>query len=274
MISNAKKHKVLSRIKKIENFIVSRSDRGSTIGALRRAIAADSAKLAKSSDALTPILRTSLVINWPESAMKSRYNRFVEKFPQISTLSVLKRVMDRSAPLDFCKTYLNIAAKSDKNPKYCLLKELTDGFLEYQRLHGLSSEIEAIRHWSARVKLDNLKNDSIGRRRGVGPGVVQNIKLNLGESVVKPDRRVIGVIEKVLDVDIPVGSYGEFARFIGKDPRYLDWILFEYGKAKNISVNVKSRRGACRRKFARHSVRSSVHISHPSQHDKFPVPNL
>jgi hypothetical protein len=171
--------------------------------------------------------------------MRVRYERFVTMFPEISSLSALKRIMDSTEPLDFCKRYLNINANRsapDKNPKYCLLRELTNGFLEYQKLFCLSSEIEAIRHWAARVNLSDLKNDLIGKRHGVGPGVVENIRLNLGDRVVKPDRHVIGVMKKFLQVDIPLDSYDEFARDIGKDPRYLDCLLFEYGKAKNISA--------------------------------------
>jgi hypothetical protein len=239
VISPEKKQEVLSRIKEIESFIISHGDREIPIGDLCAAIRVESLELAKSSDSLAPILRTSLVINWRESAMKSRYARFVKEFPKISTLSDLKRVMDSTEPLGFCKDYLNIKANSsapDKNPKYCLLRELTNGFLEYQKEHGLSSEIEAIRHWSARVDLKKLKNDFIGKRQGVGPGVVGNIKLNLGEPVIKLDRHVIGVMKKFLQVDIPLDSYNEFASFIGKDPRYLDCLLFEYGKANNISA--------------------------------------
>lgn len=239
MISNDKKNEVLAQISEIENFIVKRDDQDITIGALCDFISAESLDLAKSADSLAPILRTSLVINWKESAMKSRYARFVKAFPAVTTLMDLKRVMDSTEPLDFCKRYLNINANRlapEKNPKYCLLRELTNGFLEYQNVHNLSSEIEAIRHWSLAVKFDDLKKDFIGKRRGVGPGVVGNIKLNLGERVIKLDRHVIGVMKKFLQVDIPLDSYNEFATFIGKDPRYLDCLLFEYGKANNISA--------------------------------------
>jgi hypothetical protein len=158
--------------------------------------------------------------------------------------------MDSTDPFDFCKTYLNIKANSlapDKNPKYRLLKELTIGFLEYQKVHSLASEMEAIRHWSARVKPDYLKKDFIGKRRGVGPGVVGNIKLNLGEPVIKPDRHVIGVMKEFLQVDIHFDGYNEFARVIGMDARYLDCILFEYGKAKTISAGVKCAAGDAER---------------------------
>jgi hypothetical protein len=58
--------------------------------------------------------------------------------------------------------------------------------------------------------------------------------------MVKGDRHVIGVMKKFLQIDIPENRYTEFARFIGKDPRYLDCILFEYGKMKNISSQGKA----------------------------------
>jgi hypothetical protein len=238
MLSDDEKQKVLSLINEIEQSIVRHADTNIGIGSLCRSITKESAKLTNSSDSLTPILRTALVINWKESAMKVRYSRFRKKFPNITTLSALKQAMDSTNALEFCKKYLDINASSsaaDKNPKYSLLRELTTGFLEYQKRHGFSSEIEAIRHWSANVNPKELKGDCIGKRHGVGPGVVGNIKLNLGERVIKPDRHVIGVMKEFLKVNIPFDRYNEFSTFIGLDPRYLDCILFEYGKLKNIS---------------------------------------
>lgn len=238
MISPEKKEQVLSKISEIEKSVS--VDGQSAIGNLCENIRRGSIELTKSSDSIFPILRTALVINWRESAMISRYDRFRSKFPEVTTLSDLKRVMDSTDPLVFCKEYLNINANSsapDKNPKYCLLKELTNGFLDYQNDKHLSSEIEAIRDWAASVRLSDLKNDHIGKRHGVGPGVVENIRLNLGMPVVKPDRHVIGVMEKFLEVDIPLDGYNDFAREIGQDPRYFDCLLFEYGKAKKISAS-------------------------------------
>jgi hypothetical protein len=44
-------------------------------------------------------------------------------------------------------------------------------------------------------------------------------------------------MQRFLQLDeIPVDRYDDFAKFIGIDPRFLDCILFEYGKAKNISA--------------------------------------
>ena len=236
MISSEERKAVVCKVHEIEATVVSRDGKDVLIREIGEAAVEESIRLAVSSDALMPVLRTALVINWKEAAMKPRYDRFRAEFPEVSTLENLKKVLDELEPVDFCRKYLNINASSMENPKYRLLLGLTNGFLEYQQSAGLASEIEAIRHWAAQVDVKNLDDDSIGRIHGVGIGVVENIRLNLGLPVVKPDRHVIGVMEKFLLVDIPHGRYGEFAESIGMDKRYFDSIAFEYGKEKQISA--------------------------------------
>lgn len=231
---------VYDQLKRIENTSVSTGAETTTIGACCRIVATDSRSLLASTDALTPVLRTALVINWKEAAMKKRYDRFRELFPGVTTLSALKQELDSHNPLDFCHKFLLINANPlcpENNPKYRLLCELTNGFLEYQTQYQLASEIQAIRHWSARVDRSHLEDDFMGKRRGVGPGVVGNIKLNLGERTIKPDRHVIGVLRQFLNVKISFDKFDAFAAELGMDARYLDCLLFEFGKASNIAVD-------------------------------------
>lgn len=242
-MSDAERQTVRLKMRQIECFITTHDGKDIMISALGQAEAAKTAQLRQSSDSLNPILRTALVINARESAMRHRYDRFITTFPEIATLSALQGVMDSTEFLEFCRTYLDINAKIVTNPKYCLLKVLTDGFLKYQKENGWPTEIEAIRQWSARVDLDKLEKDPIGRLHGVGPGVVGNIKLCLGEPVVKRDRHVVGVMTRFFQADVPrdfkkfVTFMERFAQNAGiQDLRYLDSILFEYGKAKNISA--------------------------------------
>lgn len=190
--------------------------------------------LLSSTDPIAPVLRTALVINWSEKLMKPRYEAFREKFPEIQSLSRLKAVMDESDPLVFCERYLGINANSERpreNPKYQLLAELVSGFLEYQESLGLPSEIQAIRHWATNVNVSNLKSDPVGNRRGVGVAVVENIRLNLGMPVVKPDRHVVnGVKEHLGLATIKPDEYTSLAEALGLAPRYFDAVLFEFGK--------------------------------------------
>lgn len=85
MLSNEKRQEVLSRISEIESYVIKHADKDIAICVLCKKIAAESEELADLSDSLMPILRTALVINWRESAMKSRYNHFRKAFPEIST---------------------------------------------------------------------------------------------------------------------------------------------------------------------------------------------
>jgi hypothetical protein len=101
VLSNEKRQEVLSRISEIENYVIKRDDKDIAICVLCKKIAAESEELADVSDSLMPILRTALVINWKESAMKSRYNHFRKAFPEISTLSALKSVHGQHGSLGF-----------------------------------------------------------------------------------------------------------------------------------------------------------------------------
>lgn len=231
--------RVLLLIKEIEEAIVTHGSQAHSLSHVCNIVSSKSKELLNSTDSLSPILRTALVINWKESAMQSRYKRFKELFPEVTDLQHLKKLIESINAFDFCTIYLNIKpnpTKPQANPKYALLKTLTDGFLEYKDLIGASNEMEALRHWATRVNVKDLRNDFIGRRKGVGIGVVENIRLNLGYTVIKPDRHVIGVVQHFLKLDIQPEKYLELSRALGIDARYLDCLLFEYGKLKNISA--------------------------------------
>lgn len=240
MISNFDKDKILKKLGELEKERYLFHSDDLTIGIYCKNRQDNLETLKKSNDSLSPILRTALVINWREELMQKRYARFREHFPHIKSLLSLKKAMGDVSALGFCKEYLDINAnpmQAEKNPKYMLLKELTEGFLEYQQKSKKETEIEAIRDWASNLNMNKLNEDFIGRRHGVGPGVVENIRLNLGCSVIKPDRHVIGVLKKIFYIDFSYENYKAFAKAIEVDPFYLDCLLFKYGKIKGISSN-------------------------------------
>lgn len=168
--------------------------------------------------------------------MKVRFANFCLNYPDIKTLAQLKSVIDSTKPLEFCEKYMGIQAKSDLNPKYVLLKELVEGFLEYKRVKGFDCELTAIKDWARQVNLKSLKDDIIGQRYGVGPGVVGNICLNLGMSIIKPDRHVNGVLQQEFGFTrIKSSQVNDIAIMAGIDRFYLDRVLFEYGKKHGLS---------------------------------------
>lgn len=238
-ITEGRKSEVLELIKGIEKSITENNKTNSSIATICEIEFKKSEELLTSTDSLAPILRTALVINWREAAMKSRYDRFRKLFPSILDLQGLMGAIESTTAFEFCANYLNInpnPLKPEANPKYALLRTLTKGFLEYQETIRSPTEIDALRHWATKINLSNLKDDFIGKRKGVGIGVVENIRLNLGYSVIKPDRHVIGVMKYYLKIDIPFEQYNDLSALLGLNPRYLDCILFEYGKLKGIST--------------------------------------
>lgn len=244
MIHSIDKDKFLKKLEELESELSFTQDYNLTIGKYCKNRLDNVQKLKESKDSLAPILRTALVINWREELMQKRYVRFREHFPHIKSLSCLKEIMDDVDALEFCKKYLDINAdplRANNNPKYMLLKGLTVGFLEYQLRFNKETEIEAIRDWASKINMKKLNEDFIGSRYGVGPGVVENIRLNLGYSVIKPDRHVIGVLRKIFKIDISYENYAALANEIDIDAFYLDCVLFEYGKIKGISSSKEYR---------------------------------
>lgn len=194
----------------------------------------NSKRLQESTDSLTPIYKTALEINWKQSAMKKRLEYFRENFPEVNSLEKMHEIIISTDPLVFCKKYLLINAnphKPDKNPKYRLLQELIIGFLEYREINQIDTEIESIRHWANNVQLNDLKNDIIGKRPGIGIGVVENIRLNLGMDTIKPDRHVLNVLMYEFGfMNIQNNELLNLATEIGINKFYMDRVLFEYGR--------------------------------------------
>ena len=234
MLDAQEKARIMGKYLELEATIVN----GESIGERARKSVDESAGLSGTEDPVAPVLRTALVINWPEIAMKTRYAAFRVRYPEIDSLAKLREVMRATPPLDFCVGYLGINAnplKPDQNPKYVMLRALTDEFLDYQAKHGIDSEIEALRAWAEAVDMTDLGNDPIGKIKGVGPGTVENIRLNLGYVTVKPDRHVIGVARKVLGISVSPLEYAKVAESLGINPRRFDMTLFAYGQLKGIS---------------------------------------
>ena len=181
-----------------------------------------------------PVISTALAINWKENLALPRKERFFKLYPQIDTLEKLKEVIYKTEPRQFLAEYLNINSNQDdpsKNPKYTLLKNLCEGFLEYKVENNITSEIEAILDWANKVNINNLDTDIIGKRSGVGPAVVQNIQLTLNFNTIKGDRTVLRQLSD-FGIKVKPENVATVATELGVSEVYLDTVLFEYGKAK------------------------------------------
>ena len=189
-----------------------------------------------------PIIGTALVINWEFTKLaKPRIDRFMELFPEIDSIKKLYSVILGTDPKLFLTKYLNINSdRPERNPKYVLLKTLCEAFLEYQKEIKINNEIKLLKYWATHVDLERLKDDPIGKYKGIGIGTIQNIILSMGIPAVKPDRHVINSIKNYFGITIKTSEYPKVARLLGVSDFYFDKVLFEY--SRNIAKTNKGQK--------------------------------
>lgn len=180
------------------------------------------------------LIEVSLVINWNYTrTAKPRIDRFKKEFPEIKTIQQLDHLIKSTSPKLFLEKYFNIHSTNPlRNPKYQLLRSLVAGFQEYQLKIGIDDEIEMLYHWGKQMNLKEYRKDPVGKQKGVGPGVIQNLCLCLGMQVVKPDRHVINTIKNQLKIDVRPTEFPALAKELDVSPLYLDKVLFEFGRNK------------------------------------------
>lgn len=188
------------------------------------------------------IVGTALVINWKYETAKSRIDRFEKNYPRIDSLEKLNKAIDKTPANVFIKDYLNInpnPVHPELNPKYVMLVNLCKSFLEYKKMKMIKDDKEAMKDWADNVDVFNIKDDFIGRIKGVGPGVVLNILLSLGYDVVKPDRHVIATSKNQFNLKIAPYEFANLSNAVGESQLYLDKVLFEFGRNKLDSLVLK-----------------------------------
>ena len=172
------KNDVLKKLEDMKKILLKVEEQHISLHAKCDAEEKESKELENSTDSLTPVLRTALVINWTETAMKTRYKNFREKYPNITSLKDIFEVLNTKDAGTICKDYLIINSnKPENNPKYLRLKTLVEGFIEYQKVNNIENEIDALRHWADNFDIKNIRKDFISKRKCVGIGTVENIRL-------------------------------------------------------------------------------------------------
>lgn len=186
------------------------------------------------------IVNTSLAINWKWTTAKSRIDYFLTKFPEINSLQKLNEEISKFDDCrKFMQKYFNLNAKSERNPKYRLLKSLTKGFLDLSGEYSISlreeDEIKILKCWAEKFLSHRvIKNDPIGRLDGVGEGTIYNMLLLLGYDVVKPDRHFKRMLNEHFNLSYSPSTLEGLCKVLGCSQVYLDKVLYEYGRNKSV----------------------------------------
>lgn len=164
-----------------------------------------------------------------ETTAEPRIKRFQEKFPHITTLQDLRKLIDSMDEREFCKKALGFNRKEKDWWRYILLKELVNAFIQFQHEKGFSSDWDALKDWAKNIDVSNIEEAIIGRIKNCKLATIQNLRLVLGIDTLKPDVHVKNAFK-----ELKLSNEVELAELLSEITGYscveLDQILFYWDK--------------------------------------------
>ena len=117
--------------------------------------------------------------------------------------------------------------------KYNTLKELVAAIRDFAQLHPGLSDFDLMSQWARNAKLENRRTDILGSIRNVGIATFHHLRLTFGVDTVKPDQRVMEVLQlefgKKLSPSKAILEVEEIARIAGQSVAMIDQIFVKYG---------------------------------------------
>ena len=159
-----------------------------------------------------------------ERIVKPRINRFRRQWPQISSLSDLKRLIERYGHGRFEEEVWDY-----RSPKRVqTLELLVDWFLAYKRKLGFADDLDAMRHWARQPYRQPLSADGV---RGIGFKTTKYLQMLAGTQTVAPDTHIHQAVEDALGRSVAnetaVDLLEEAARRLGVGATALDHAIWK-----------------------------------------------
>lgn len=101
----------------------------------------------------------------------------------------------------------------------------------------IKNDIEKMHDWAVNANLENHKSDPIGSIFNIGVATFQHLRMSFGVNVVKPDQRVMEVLEHEFERKLKginaILACEEIAKICGAEfsPLLIDRIFVRYGSA-------------------------------------------
>lgn len=170
-------------------------------------------------------------------AANRNYNKHVREnvirikkyYPQLRSITDLDNLI-KSMPVDeFYELW------GHKNPrKYNVLLNLITATYNLREKYNITDDFILLKKWAEDFQIINLRSDEIGKIDDIALATVQHLRMDLGIDTVKPDQRVMEVIEReFLGTRVTQRQAIEFVEFLssisGLKVRLIDLILVNYG---------------------------------------------
>ena len=156
----------------------------------------------------------------------------------LDDLRLLIRKMDKSQFYDFW------GHKNER--KYNALINLLVVAEKLKRKYKIDDDYKLMNQWAKDFKIKNLQTDEVGKIKDVALATVQHLRMDFGINTVKPDQRVIEVLErefyfKKVTQRMAIEMVEEIAEISGLKTRLLDLVFVNYGSGyydnRNFSSN-------------------------------------
>jgi len=131
-------------------------------------------------------------------AVLPRMKAFAADYPDVTTLSALKEMIDEVGIDGFGEVW-NFRAKHRIEMAYALC----EWFMAYRDEHGCSSDVEAIQHWAANVDVTAKRTTGV---KGIGLSATQHLRMIAGHPTVPAGDYLSIGIEQLFGGRIPTAE--------------------------------------------------------------------
>lgn len=233
MILNHTNEKIVKIVRRIGNSTMTASSHGNDKYPGWKIIdaARDQAKTYKDLGKENPAVSLMMVV----LAANRNYNRAVA--PHVKRLRndypdlTFKKLQNMLEKHDY-REFGTIWGHEDEK-KYCTLKMLVEAIIKMKKSIPGSNDWGVMHHWASNSNLNSRKSDSIGCIRNVGIATFQHLRMVFGIDTVKPDQRVIEVLERKFGTKLSplnaILAVEEIARVTGHRVIEIDQIFVKYG---------------------------------------------
>lgn len=155
--------------------------------------------------------------------------RIKKEHPKLKTLSQLVSFYNSTSKKDFFQFW---GHKDQK--KYDVLGNILKVFGKLKKKFPDKSDYKIMNNWALNCSVQSLKLDPIASINNVGIATFQHLRMTFGIDTVKPDQRVLEVLEKefgfkkVKEIDA-IGIVEKMAKIVGLSVFEVDQIFVRYG---------------------------------------------
>ncbi|CAM4278939.1 hypothetical protein [Gillisia limnaea] len=161
--------------------------------------------------------------------VKPNIDRIIEQYPSLTTFKSLKNLIESKTREEFYDFWGHKNLK-----KYNTLVNLIEATDQIRLKYNVPDDFKLMQKWAENVDIYDYENDIIGRIKNIAIATIQHLRMDFGINTIKPDQRVIEVLEREFDFKKvnqirAIKLVEEMANISEITVRNLDLVLVNYG---------------------------------------------